>query len=649
MNRRKVMIGTRKHVLILEGYCKQCLPFIRGFKEFGCEVSVLCGSRLDCGYASRLPDHKILGVCDLYKPEESEDYIVDLIKTGRYDIVFPLFDMSARILATHFDELKKYAFICANTKEIYGKASDKLEVMKACEGLGIPHPKTAFDVLDIQDIKESGLCYPLIIKPRSLYGARGFRRFDTANSLERCLKERHIKLNDYVVQEQIPEDSSLVTCVLYIDRNGDIKSSYLYKSAHFYPIEGGTSTLNGIMERKDIIENCKRLVNFMKLRGLVGIDLMVDNRDNIGKIIEINARCVHGITLGIEVGVNHAQQILEDAIGQQVTAMAPIRDDVCCRIFQTDVLWWLSSPKRFQLTPQKLGYKKVKEQMFYWDDPLPWFAFLFGGLKDFRRKMKEKKGYYEYNFFRIGRARVFVTNYDDTISCIRSTILSNKKGYICVSNVRTIAIDNNDDGYHKVMDNSLMNTPDGTPLIWCARLWGIKKAERVCGPTLFERALSEIKFRHFFLGDTEEILKRVEVQAAISHDTFVVGTYSPPFAPLDEYDIEGIANKINASGANVVWTALTAPKQDLLNVRLMPFLKDGIVLIGIGAAFRTYIGELVLPSGIISKMGLSGLLMIRKDSSIWKELVWYAKHSCLLLKYLGMIMVRRMVGRKYWE
>jgi hypothetical protein len=33
----------------------------------------------------------------------------------------------------------------------------------------------------------------------------------------------------------------------------------------------------------------------------------------------------------------------------------------------------------------------VKEQMFFWDDPLPWLAFLLEGLRDFRRKMKEKK------------------------------------------------------------------------------------------------------------------------------------------------------------------------------------------------------------------------------------------------------------------
>jgi hypothetical protein len=41
-----------KRVLILEGYAKQCLPYLREFKKFGCETTLLCSSKLDCGYSS---------------------------------------------------------------------------------------------------------------------------------------------------------------------------------------------------------------------------------------------------------------------------------------------------------------------------------------------------------------------------------------------------------------------------------------------------------------------------------------------------------------------------------------------------------------------------------------------------------------------
>lgn len=384
-------IGEGKHILILEGYCKQVLPFIRGFKECGCEVSILCGSKLDCGYASRLPDYKILGVCDLHKPIESEKYIVELIKTCKFDLVFPPFEFSARILAHHKEELSKYAIICANDKEVFDRANDKNEVMRVCMENKLPCPQTLFDVAGPEDVSKGELDYPIIIKPRSMYGARGFHMFNNNVELKEYVEANHIDMKEFVVQECIPLDSHVIAGNVYVDRDGEIKSSFIYDSIHLYPEEGGTSTMNVIIDRKDIHEICAALVKKMNLRGVIGIDLMIDKRDNIAKVIEINPRASHAITIGFLSGFNLCQQILEDAYGLPVSLFDKSDTSLCLRIGQTDTLWFLKSKNRFKKSPRKLGYKKVREQMFYWDDPLPWFAFLLEGLKDFRKKMKEKK------------------------------------------------------------------------------------------------------------------------------------------------------------------------------------------------------------------------------------------------------------------
>ena len=388
MNKSKPFNG--KHVLVLEGYCKQCLPFIRGFKGQGCEVTVLCGSKLDCGYASRLPDHKILGVCDLHKPEESEGYIVELVKKGHYDLVFAPFDFSARILSHNKEELSKYAIIYANDRDIFDRANNKEEVMRVCMENGIPCPQTFFGVEKLEDINNK-IHFPVIIKPHSMYGARGFHIFHSQEEMQSYVKEKQITLSDYVIQEYIPAGSRVMGGNVMVDRNGNIKSSYLYICEHLFPEDGGTSTLNAIIDRPKIKENCERLVTIMGLRGEIGVDLMLDVRDNVGKVIEINPRPVHGITLGFVAGVDHALQILEDAFGQEVTPMEVTKPKAASRIGQTDMLWFLSSKDRFRRLSWQLGYKPVKEQMFYWDDPLPWFAFLWSGLKDYRKKMKEKR------------------------------------------------------------------------------------------------------------------------------------------------------------------------------------------------------------------------------------------------------------------
>lgn len=380
-----------KKILILEGYCKQCLPFIRGFKDLGCEVTVLCGSRWDCSYVSRLPKHKILGVCDVHKPKESEDYIVNLIKTGNYDLVFAPFDFSARILANRKEELSKYAYIFSNDKETFNAGYDKETVMKVCMENNIPCPKTYFGIDSIDSLKQNDIEFPILIKPRSMYGARGVHYFDNFEELSTYELKNKIDLSQYVIQEYIPMGSTVMGGIHFVDNKGQLKSGCLYKSDHLYPEDCGTSTLNSLLNRPDIEQTCEALIQEMGLKGIIGIDLIIDKRDNIGKVIEINIRPPHASTIAFIGGINLAQQILEDAFGYEVTPMTITKNDFCLRILQTDVLWFISSKERMKKNPKKLGFKHVIEQMFYWDDPLPWFAFLFSGIKDFRKKMKEKK------------------------------------------------------------------------------------------------------------------------------------------------------------------------------------------------------------------------------------------------------------------
>jgi N-acetylglucosaminyldiphosphoundecaprenol N-acetyl-beta-D-mannosaminyltransferase len=243
--------------------------------------------------------------------------------------------------------------------------------------------------------------------------------------------------------------------------------------------------------------------------------------------------------------------------------------------------------------------------------------------------------------YRIGKVSIHVTTVHDASARILSAIADGEKGYVCVSNMRTVVAANRDPAYLDVMGHSLLNVPDGTPLVWCGKAWG-KPAKRVVGLDLF-MALLTSGVSQFFLGDTEGTLAAVK-EKATAQGCVVAGMYSPPFAPLEEYDLQGIADRINGSGAQLVWTSLRAPKQDFLASRLMPYLSDGIILVGIGAAFRLYLGEYQLDRGILQKMGLGGLTMLR-NSSVWKELKWYSSHGLFLLRSLITIWFTRLFKR----
>ena len=255
--------------------------------------------------------------------------------------------------------------------------------------------------------------------------------------------------------------------------------------------------------------------------------------------------------------------------------------------------------------------------------------------------------------YRVGRTRLSITNEDAAVRFIIDSTHNGRSGYICISNMRTVSIANSDKEYHKIMENSLMNTPDGTPLVWCGHWWGLKKVGRACGPHIFSRVLKEKDnaLRHFFLGDTDKTLSALRKKVTEEYGAHVVGTYSPPFKPIEKYDIASMAKLINDSGATIVWTSLRAPKQDFLGALLAQHLNKGIIVVGVGAAFRCEIGEIKQPDGLLQKIGLAGISFIikRDNSSWWEEVKWYAGAILSLIKYFFTIKWKRLRGVKHYE
>lgn len=255
----------------------------------------------------------------------------------------------------------------------------------------------------------------------------------------------------------------------------------------------------------------------------------------------------------------------------------------------------------------------------------------------------------DHNRYRIGKTFISITSQKDAQARIAQAVTEGKNAYICVSDPRTVDLASKDAKYREVMANSMMNTPDGQPTLWAARLWGLKNVERTMGPILFQEMIENSRsgLKHFLLGDTNETLQAI-VEKASAKGAQIVGAYSPPFCNLEEYDYAGIAKMINESGADIVWTAMRAPKQDFFDVNILPYL-DKKVCIGVGAAFRFYLGEYKMAPPLIKKLGLMGLYWGRKGQS-WPAFIWgYLTDNMPFLWHLAKIPFRRLVGKKYYE
>lgn len=377
-----------KRVLLLEGYGRQILPYLKEYKKLGCKTTVICGSKLDLAYVSRYVDKRIIGICDMDRPDETEKFVVETIKSGQFDVVVPMGDFAAKILSKNKEELKEFASIAVNDYDVFERALDKLSVMKVCQDNGIPCPKTLFGVSLPQHVAESKLTYPLVVKPRSDCGARGFFVFH--GEMDFFKYAENIDLTKCVIQEYIPQTNKNMSVGLFIDSDGNLKSSYMYASRRWYPLKGGTGTLNELIDRPDVVEMCYQLARIMKLSGTIGFDLIDDPRDGVPKIIEINPRVLACAKIGFEAGVNQAQQLLEKELSFPVTEYKTKKIELFVRMSQIDMLWFIKSPGRFRGNPSWFRVRNVRDQTFSFSDPLPWFAFLLRGLTHFGKEMEKR-------------------------------------------------------------------------------------------------------------------------------------------------------------------------------------------------------------------------------------------------------------------
>lgn len=379
--------GTR--VLLIDGGSRQVLPMIKGFSLHGCHVSVYCSSRLDVGYAYKYTNEKIMGIFDPCDVEGTYAGIKKAIEEGKYDIVVPMNDFAATILANHKSELSTSAYIAVNSPEIFRLAIDKQETMRICMEGGIPCPKTAF-FTELSEFDDNGWNYPLVIKPKSSYGANGFNVVESREELERLFVLTEKKFGASLIQEYIPQTSSQYQVEMVMGKDGECKSFILMDKLRWYPLNGGSSTMNVTIKDEKIKSDCIALLRAIGWVGYASLDLIRDSRDGVAKILEINPRINGTVKICFKCGVDIALQLLEEAKGSDITEFSDYPEGVYLRYIHMDVLWFLKSKNRFSAKPSFFSFKNTVDEIFSLEDLKPFFVYSISCVKKLLNDKKKR-------------------------------------------------------------------------------------------------------------------------------------------------------------------------------------------------------------------------------------------------------------------
>lgn len=162
--------------------------------------------------------------------------------------------------------------------------------------------------------------------------------------------------------------------------------------------------------------------------------------------------------------------------------------------------------------------------------------------------------------------------------------------YVCVADGNILNMVYHDEEYRKVIDGSLFSICDSSWVPkFVKRIYGYERTH-YCGSDIFVDIVRARKHRMIFLGTKQNVLDALQQNLAKENPDVAGMTFKElPFCAADRFDYKSIAEMIEKDGADIIWVALGAPKQEIFMNRLKPHLKHG-VMIAIGAAFNFYSG-----------------------------------------------------------
>ncbi len=227
-------------------------------------------------------------------------------------------------------------------------------------------------------------------------------------------------------------------------------------------------------------------------------------------------------------------------------------------------------------------------------------------------------------------------NMSQTIGLIGRMVESKQPHYLATANVDFVVQSQHDKQLLSILHEADLTVCDGTPLIWLSRFKRKPLPERVAGSDLVPQLLAEAE-KHgwgvYFLGGDEKVSAQAVANVRQTHPQLrIAGAYSPPYAPLDKMDHEGICARIRETSPDLLFVSFGCPKQEkwiAMNYRAL-----GVpVCVGVGATIDFLAGTVKRAPRWMQVAGLEWFYrLLQEPKRLWRR---YFVDSLVILKLLA--------------
>jgi N-acetylglucosaminyldiphosphoundecaprenol N-acetyl-beta-D-mannosaminyltransferase len=225
------------------------------------------------------------------------------------------------------------------------------------------------------------------------------------------------------------------------------------------------------------------------------------------------------------------------------------------------------------------------------------------------------------------RARVVsllpdVGDHAAAIEKIAGLVKAGKGGYVCFSTVHMVMESYDNPEFAAKVNGADLIITDGMPLVWMQKLQGARAAARVRANDLMMMLCEYAAANNLavgFYGGRQEVLDAIRERAKRELPNLrVVYAFSPPFRPLTEEEDARVTAEINRAAPDLLFMGLGCPKQENWMAAHKEKLKA--VMLGVGASFDFYAGNVKESPAWLGKLGLEWLFRLTQEPRrLWRR------------------------------
>ena len=371
--------NNKPGVIVIEGHI-QGLANTRLLGREGIPVIVIDKENCIAKYSKYC---KAFYKCPDYLSEDFIDFLIRLNKAFKLTnwLLLPSNDHAVYNISLHKDTLSQYYKIITEDIEIIENIYNKRKLLQIADKVGIPIPATI--IPEVKNPIKVDLRYPILIKGNQ--GLNFYKRFkhkaiiiktpdELVNIWDKELKEA--KPEEYIIQEIIPNVHKTVSVTVFAEK-GNVHTYWIGVKLREHPVTFGTATCAKSIYDEEMLNLSKQLIKELNYTGVCEIEWLKDSRDNIPKLIEINARTWLWVGLAAKCGVNYPHIIYDYVYDQKIPQPTDyLKDKIWLNIY-TDLVYSLPNIfKKFD-TPTAIlkTYHQFQEACWDIDDPIPFVKY----------------------------------------------------------------------------------------------------------------------------------------------------------------------------------------------------------------------------------------------------------------------------------